>query len=520
MTKLSSYNPATGELIREIKTTPIASLPKIFEDARRAQSLWARTTLRYRSEKLKDFRETIITHLDELTDLLSKENGKPKIEALLNDLFPTVELLTFTASVGKKALKKKRISMRNPVLKHRISYLQPVPLGVLTVISPWNFPFFLPFGEIAMGLMAGNAIVFKPSEITPLIGEKIQELAEEAGFPPGLLQTVIGDGKLGAALIQQKPDKIFFTGSVSTGKRITEAAAKHLIPVNLELGGKDAMIVFPDVDLDHATSAALWGGFANSGQVCASVERLILHESIADQFTDLLKEKITKLRQGNPASAEVDLGAITLEKQKDVYDAQLKEAEEKEAKVLIGGKFSEDRNFFPPTLISGENIETLKVYQQETFGPFIAITRFRSVSEAIQKANSTQYGLTASIMTNNFALAEEIAPHIEAGTVTINEVTYTAGVPETPWGGVKESGLGKKHSELGFHEFVHLRHIHKPRAQFLTHKSLWWYPYTPYQYQTFRQLFELYRKSWFYKAKALPLFLWNFIQFIKTEKRL
>ena len=519
MPTLTSKNPATGEVLGEVPVTPLEDLPKIFERAKTAQFIWGTLSLKQRISRLFILRETLLNHVDELSALITKENGKPGFESLISDLLPTVELISYFAKKGPRILKDHRIRICNPILQHRVSYLNYWPLGVVVVISPWNFPFFLPMGEIVMALLAGNAVVFKPSEVTPLIGQKIQDLFDESGFPPNILQTVVGDGSAGAAMIEQRPAKIFFTGSVETGKKIMAAAAKYLIPVNLELGGKDAMIVLPDADLDYATSAALWGGFSNSGQVCASTERLIIHESIAEPFLKLLKEKIGKLRHGSPQS-ETDLGVITYEKQKAVYEQQIQEAKEKGAVFITGGEFNENKTFLKPTLVTGPNIESLQIYQNETFGPVIAVTKFKSVAEAVQKANQSRYGLLASVISQNPVLAEEVARQLEVGTVTINEVAYTAAIPETPWGGVKDSGFGKKHSAAGLLEFVNARHIHKPRSRHFVFKSLWWFPYSPFQYETFRRLFALYRKSRFNKFRALPLFLWNLVQLIKKEKRM
>jgi succinate-semialdehyde dehydrogenase/glutarate-semialdehyde dehydrogenase len=234
----------------------------------------------------------------------------------------------------------------------------------------------------------------------------------------------------------------------------------------------------------------------------------------------MLKEKIAQLRQGPSLGFDNDLGVITFEKQKAVYERQLEEARSKGAEIIAGGEFSADRRCLLPTIVTGANVENLQVYQEETFGPVVAVTTFKSVAEAIQKANQSKYGLLASVITNNISLGEEIAKQLDVGTVTINEVTYTAGLSETPWGGIKESGFGKTHSDLGLLEFVNTRHIHKPKSKLFVFKSLWWFPYTPYQYTTFRKFLELYRRNWPDKAKALPDFLWNLIHFIKTEKRI
>jgi succinate-semialdehyde dehydrogenase/glutarate-semialdehyde dehydrogenase len=518
MNTISSKNPATGQLIEEVELTPIESIPEIFSRARSAQKYWANISLKKRSAYLIQLREVLIQRADELIDLISSENGKPHFEAMTNEIIASVDMLTYFAKKAPRTLRDKRIPME--LMKHRRSDLNYWPLGVVAVISPWNYPFLLPFADIIMALVAGNAVVFKPSEITPLVGLRIQDLCNEAGLPPFVLQTVIGEGALGAAIIENKPDKIFFTGSVGTGKKVMEAAAKHLIPVNLELGGKDAMIVLPDADLDYATSAALWGSMSNAGQICASVERILVHERIEKPFVELLKAKVQRLRQGPSIEGLNDVGPITLEKQKAVYTQQIEEARTKGAKFEIGGEFTPDHRYLAPTLVSGSQIEETSIYQEETFGPVAAIATFKSVSEAIEKANHNRYGLLASIITKNLTLAEEIARQLAVGTVTINEVVYTAGLGETPWGGVKDSGFGRTHSEAGLYEFVNVRHIHRPRVGWLYFKSPWWFPYTPYQFIVFRLYLNLYRQSWIEKLKIFPHFLWNAVQFIKREKRL
>ena len=365
-----------------------------------------------------------------------------------------------------------------------------------------------------MALIAGNAVVFKPSEYTSLVGQKIQEMFDEAGFPVDILQTIYGEGDLGAALIDQKPAKIFFTGSVRTGKSIMKQASQYLIPVSLELGGKDAMIVLPDADIDYATSAALWGGFTNSGQVCASVERLLVHESIAPKFIAQLKEKISML------SSETDLGVCTMDKQKQVYEEHLQDAKARNLEFFAGGIMSADRTRMFPTLVGGPGIEEAKIYNEETFGPVIAVTTFRSVKEAIEKANRSPYGLLASVITTNMSLAEEIARELQVGSVMINEVLFSAGLPETPWGGMKDSGFGRTHSEIGLMECIQYKHINRPRFGFLTFKSWWWYPYTDYQAQFFKAWGGLYRGGIFERLMNFPHFLWTMLKFMKNEPRL
>lgn len=514
MDKILSQNPKTGTTLKEIQKTAILELPQIFARAEQAQKLWSRLSIRKRAQKLLHLREVLVRKVDEIADVIHKENGKPVIEALVCELLPSIELLTFYASAGPKALRDQPLPLRNPFMRYRKSELTYWPLGTVAVIAPWNYPFFLAFGDIAVAVLSGNSVVFKPSEYTSWVGEKIQELFYEAGFPMDLVQTVFGEGDLGAAIIDLKPAKIFFTGSVRTGKAIMRQASENLTPLTLELGGKDAMIILPDADLDYATSAALWGGFTNSGQVCASVERLIVHESIAREFRDLLKEKMIKL------DPEVELGVTTMNKQKDLYESQFEEARKMGVEFYTGGSLSADRTRMIPTLVGGTDIENTRIYNEETFGPVIAITTYKSIEEAIQKANRSPYGLLASVITTNLAVGEEVARELQVGSVMINEAIFSAGLPETPWGGVKESGFGRKHSLLGLYEFVNVRHINRPRFGFLTFKSWWWFPYTKYQGEFFRAWIKLYQGGVFEKLSNFPHFLWCMIKFLKNEPRL
>jgi acyl-CoA reductase-like NAD-dependent aldehyde dehydrogenase len=516
--KIFSRNPATGELLAELEPTPLSELPLIFARAREAQSKWAAVSVKKRAHLLRQLREVMIDRAEEIAELISKENGKPRFEALASEVFSPIDTITYFADRAPALLKDKNIPL--VFMRHRKSKLNYWPLGVVAVIAPWNFPLMLPLSTIVIALLCGNAVVFKPSEITPLVGLKIQELCEAAGLPANIIQTVIGDGSVGAAIIDQRPAKIFFTGSTATGRKIMKAAAEHLIPVNLELGGKDAMIVLADADLDFATSCAVWGGYSNAGQFCAATERVLVHESIAQPFTTMLKEKLKTLRQGPSSGLENDLGPITFHKQAAVYEEHLNQAHAAGVQFPLGGALSSDRRYMPPAIVAGSGVEKLEIYNEETFGPVVAITTFRSITEAIEKANRSKYGLLASVITKNISMGEEIARQLEVGTVTINEVAYTGGLAETPWGGLKESGFGRVRSEMGIYEFVNVRHIHKPRSRLLVFKSAWWFPYTPYQYETFKLALQLYRRSWVDRVRAFPHFLWNLVQFLKKEKRL
>jgi acyl-CoA reductase-like NAD-dependent aldehyde dehydrogenase len=523
MSQIESRDRSTGELITTLEIASVDHIKKTFVCARQAQIQWQSTSNRDRRHLVNRLRETLINQTDQVVDLICRENGKPRFEALANEVVPVLECLHFFANHFEEALEPKTIPLR--LMKHRRSTLYRKPIGVIAIISPWNYPFLLPMGEIIMALLSGNAVIFKPSEITSGIGQMIDTLIRTAGFPEGLFNTVYGAGDVGAEIVRQKPDKIFFTGSVRTGKKIMSAASENLTPVALELGGKDAMIVLQDADLDLATSAALWGGYSNSGQVCASVERVLVHEAVAELFKSKLLHKMATLKQGATSNRDgsftsVELGPITFEGQKQVYGDQIQDAKNRGVRFLAGGDFSQDKKYLSPTLVDGTHIEQTLLYREETFGPTIAVAEFRTIEEAIIKANLSEYGLLASVFSQDLELARKVAGQLQVGTVTINEVTYTAGLPETPWGGIKNSGIGRKHSVEGLLEFVNTLHIHEPRSKFLQFKSFWWFPYTPFQFALFRQFAETYRTHWIDRVKSIPLLLWNMVQFLKKEPRI
>ncbi len=498
---------------RNLTPTSVKDLDDVFARAKRAQERWAKESVATRAKKFLQLREVLVRKSESIAETIHQENGKTLIEAITCEVIPSLELLTLFAERAKKILKDRPIPLRNPMLLSRQSYLNYWPLGTVAVIAPWNFPLYLAFGDIALAILAGNSVVFKPSEYTPWVGARIQELFDEAGFPIDVLQTVQGDGLLGAAIVEHGPAKIFFTGSAKTGKAIIAKAAERLTPVVLELGGKDAMLVLPDADLDLASSAALWGGYVNSGQVCSSIERILVPENLSDDFTARLKAKIAAVPADN-------WGTITMDKQKNVYEAHLADARKRGLAIEVGGEFNVERTKLQPTIVRGKGIEESLVYREETFGPVVAIATYRNIPEGIEKVNDSQYGLVASVFGRDLSLAESVARELQAGSVLINEVTYTAGVPETPWGGIKESGIGRKHSDQGLLEFVNVRHIHKPRYSWLSFKAVWWFPYTPFQAELFRTWVKTYRLSVFERLKVLPHLLWSLVQFLKKEPRI
>lgn len=487
--EIVSYDPATREEIGRAPLTSAEDVERAVARARAAQPAWANLSFRERGRVILKVRQLMLDESEEIAQLVSKETGKPATEALSMEIVPALDAMHYFAHASETLLQPQKIDIGQYGLMGRSSRIVFKPLGVIGIISPWNFPLATPADEIVMALMAGNAVVLKPSELTPLIALKIGELFGRAGLPAGLLEIVTGDGSAGAALIDARVDKIMFTGSVATGKRVAQAAAKHLTPVVLELGGKDPMIVLEDADIENAARGAVWGAFANSGQACASVERCYVHESVADEFIKRVVEQTKDLKQGLGSDVAVDVGAMTNQRQLQIVEEHVSEAMRRGARALTGGQRAANLGgfFYEPTVLVDVD-HHMTVMREETFGPVLPVMKFQNEDEAIRLANDSPYGLTASVWTRNIAKGRRLAERIEAGTVMVNEVVYTHGIAQTPWGGVKDSGYGRTHGRLGLLELVTPKHIHVNRISFLP--DLWWFRYGPQAAGLFRALAE------------------------------
>ncbi|HEV7683746.1 MAG TPA: aldehyde dehydrogenase family protein [Pyrinomonadaceae bacterium] len=476
--EIVSYDPGTGA---EIGRAPLFSPDEVkaaVAVARAAQPAWASLSFHQRGGVILQARKLMLAERDELALLISQETGKPVAEAISMELVPTLDAMHYFATYADHLLRPQPIDIGQYGLMGRSSRIIFRPLGVIGIISPWNFPLATPADEVVMALMAGNAVVLKPSELTPLIALKLGDIFERAGLPAGLLNIATGDGSTGRALIDARVDKIMFTGSVATGKRVAEAAAKSLTPVVLELGGKDPMIVLEDADLKNAARGAVWGAFANSGQACASVERCYVQESIAPQFIDQIVAETRALKQGLGTASDIDVGAMSNENQLQIVSDHVDDARQRGAQILTGGQRGQnlDGLFYEPTVLTNVNHD-MAIMRDETFGPVLPIMTFKTEAEALKLANDSIFGLTASVWTRNIARGRRMAEQIEAGTVMVNEVVYTHGIAQTPWGGVKDSGYGRTHGRMGLLELVHPQHIHVNRFSFLP--DLWWFRYSP-----------------------------------------
>lgn len=522
--EIVSFNPATGEEIGRVRAASEAEAVKAVVRGREAFRKWRETGFAERRRLLFNSRKVILDRIDEIAHLISAESGKPFAEAISMEIAPALDLMRYFARNAEKMLRPRRVSIGLYALLGRSSKIIYQPFGVVVIIPAWNFPFSIPIGEAAMALMAGNTVIIKPSELTPITGLKIGEVFRLAGFPENVVQILSGDGRVGAALVEAAPDKIMFTGSVATGRKISAAAAKNLTPVVLELGGKDPMIVFDDANLELASSAAVWGAFCNSGQSCSSVERLYVQAGAADKLTRLIIEKTRRLKQGTGDREDISIGAMSSEKQVQVVEGHVEKFRSAGAKIETGGKRALIENahpdgqnlFFEPTVITGAKNE-MPPMQEETFGPTLPIAIFETEAEAIALANESEFGLTASVWTSDYARGRRVARRIEAGSVCVNEVLYTHGIGQTPWGGFKNSGRGRTHGAEGLMELVQPQHIHINRFALLP--DAWWLPYSPEAVKTFRGFATKFATGSLLKTAALLPQLWKRIMELKKQSR-
>lgn len=517
MDQTISINPATGNEIARFPRNSKEDVIDAIKKCKAAAKLWSETPIKERIKSIKNVQKYLSKNYYELSKAISMDNGKVLVDSFVAEILPATLSISYYTKFVKKWLKPKKLKGNNILTFNKKAYTIYKPYGVIGIISPWNYPFSIPFSEIIMALLAGNGVILKTATETQYVGHIIYKVFESAKLPDGLFAYINASGPDTLdGFIDGGIDKIFFTGSVETGIKIQERASNKLIPTVLELGGNDPAIVLDDCDLDKAVWGIIWAGYANSGQSCGGVQRVIVDRIILDQFCEKIKEKVSSLRPANPPYNEdldnSDIGFMTSKNQKITVINQIIESIEKGAilyaispipKELIDKIFDEkeksdyllklrssseeaikflnkllkiDNNFLPAMVLTNIK-EDMPIFNEEIFGPVVGIIPFENIEDAINIANNSKMGLTASVWTKDTKKAESIAKKIESGVVMINDHLMSHGLAHTPWGGVKYSGLGRTHGEDGFYEMLAKKVIIKD-ILFFSRKQLWWHPYS------------------------------------------
>jgi succinate-semialdehyde dehydrogenase/glutarate-semialdehyde dehydrogenase len=473
---LESFNPATGALVGSVPTLAPEEVQRVVDEVGQVQPIWAALPPADRGRYLRRAAQVILDDIDEIRDLIAREQGKTRTEAIAMEILPTIDALRWCARNGPEILADERIPMPQLFLKTKRSHFVYEPLGVVGVIAPWNYPWTIPLGEIAIALMAGNGVVLKPASLTPLIGERIAQVFAKAGLPEGLVRTVHGGGKVGHALVESTAAKIFFTGSVEVGRGVGESCARAMKGSVLELGGKDPMLVLADAPLENAIAGALWGGFANSGQTCSGIERAYVMREVADRFVAGLVAGARAITVGDPLDWNTQMGPMVSRDQFELVKELVDDAVANGATIECGGPVEVaglDGAFYAPTVLTGVD-HGMRIMKEEIFGPVIPVVTIDSEEEGIALANDSDFGLGASVWTQDRPKGERIARLIESGMVWINDHMYSHGACQCAWGGVKDSGLGRAHSKFGFYECVNVKLVsYEPSLA----PNLWWHPY-------------------------------------------
>ena len=473
---LESFNPASGELVGTVETIAPAKVQDVVDDVAEVQPFWAQLSLDDRARYMRRAADVLLDEIDELAELLTREQGKPRVESYTMELLPAVDALKWIADEGPDILADERLPMPQAFLKTKRSKLVYEPLGVVGVIAPWNYPWSIPFGEVAIALMAGNGVVLKPASLTPMIGERIRMVFEKAGFPEGLVRTVHGGGRIGDALVKSSAQKIFFTGSVDVGYKVGAAAAKRMKGAVLELGGKDPQIVCADADLANAISGAVWGGFANAGQTCSGIERVYVHRDVSDRFIEGVVRETERLSVGDPLEWSTEIGPMVSDEQADIVMDLVDDAVKSGADKRTGGRVKVKGmkgSFIAPIVLTAVTHE-MRIMREEIFGPVLPIVAVDSEEQAVELANDSDFGLGASVWTTDRAKGERIARRIQSGMVWINDHSFSHGACQCAWGGVKDSGLGRSHSKFGFYECVNIKLVSWEPGWT---RDFWWQPY-------------------------------------------
>jgi acyl-CoA reductase-like NAD-dependent aldehyde dehydrogenase len=489
-----STNPATGEVIAEFPLNTVDDVMTAVKNARLAQPAWQALPLKTRRKYVMKFAEYIQKHSTELAEIISKDNGKTVGDAMFTEVMPAALATGYYCKNAARFLKDRKLKSGNIMMMYKRSRIVRVPYGVVAIISPWNYPFSIPYSEVVMALLAGNAVILKTASETQVVGHALKACVEYAGLPEHVFTYInLPGSKAGDAIIDAGVDKLFFTGSVPTGKYLMKKASERLTPLVLELGGNDAMIVCEDADLYRAACGAVWAGMQNAGQSCGGVERIYVDRKVYDKFLAILKERVEAIRVGEGTLPTSDIGAMTTKKQIRTVQEHVEDALAKGAKIFAQSKVPEsEKGQFVPCMVLTDVNHSMLTMRDETFGPIVGVMPFDTIDEAIALANDSNLGLTGSVWSKDRNKAAKIGRRIMAGAIAINDHLMTHGLAETPWGGFKESGIGRTHGDIGFGEMTQPQVVvddflaNKPFVR----RNFWWQPFEKSQYDGAKGLID------------------------------
>jgi acyl-CoA reductase-like NAD-dependent aldehyde dehydrogenase len=484
-------NPATGEVLGYSPLDGPERVPEVVAAARAAQPAWAATPIAQRARAIRRVRDYITDNADELARSIAQDNGKTRTDALITEVMPAAMGADYYARKARGFLKDKKPRPASLLMANKRARVIRQPYGVIAVITPWNYPFSIPFSEVVMGLLAGNAVILKVASETQMVGRVLEKCFAAAGLPDGVFSQVNLPGRVaGGAFLEAGVDKMFFTGSVAVGKKLMALAADSLTPLNLELGGNDAMLVCGDANLVRAAGGAVWAGLQNCGQSCGGVERIYVQQEVYQPFLDLLAARVRRLRVGHDTDFQVDLGAMTTLKQVELVKAHLDDALARGALVYAESSAPPPGGNFLPARLLTEVDHGMRLMREETFGPLLAVMPVADMDRAVELANDSDLGLTGSVWSRDRRNALALGRRIQAGVVMINDHLMSHGLADTPWGGFKESGIGRSHGQIGFEEMTQAQCIVADIMPGVK-KNLWWFPQSRELYHNLGGITEL-----------------------------